>query len=133
MENTEERDAPPSPNRQVPPFASNFSQVSKTPPTLRSAACKKPRVDNKPNKRRKRLSDESVGLAKALSTFVETFAKIEAMKFEIQTEMCFENYEKFNLLWLGCLQKLCVEVVVVVAMGRGICFKKLRGGQREKI
>jgi hypothetical protein len=40
--------APPSPNRQVPPFAGNSSQVSKTPPTLRSAACKKRGVDGKP-------------------------------------------------------------------------------------
>jgi hypothetical protein len=47
-EDTEEHDAPPSPNRQVPPFAGNSSQVSKTPPTLRSAACKKPGVDGKP-------------------------------------------------------------------------------------
>jgi hypothetical protein len=42
LEETEEHDAPPSPDRQVPPFASNSSQVSKTPPTPRSAACKKP-------------------------------------------------------------------------------------------
>ncbi len=42
LEDTEEHDAPPSPNRQVPPLAGNSSQVSKTPPTLRSAACKKP-------------------------------------------------------------------------------------------
>ncbi len=43
-----EHDVPPSPDRQVPPFASNASQVSKTPPTPRSAACKKPGVDGKP-------------------------------------------------------------------------------------
>jgi hypothetical protein len=48
LEDTEEHDAPPSPNRQVPPFAGNSSQASKTPPTLRSAACKKPGVDGKP-------------------------------------------------------------------------------------
>jgi hypothetical protein len=39
---------PPSPDRQVPPFASNSSQVSKTRATPRSAACKKPGVDGKP-------------------------------------------------------------------------------------
>ncbi|CAK9881812.1 unnamed protein product [Sphagnum jensenii] len=44
-EDIEEHDAPPSPDRQAPPFASNSSQVSKTPPTPRSAACKKPGVD----------------------------------------------------------------------------------------
>jgi len=48
LEDTEEHDAPPSPNRQVPPFAGNSSQGSKTPPTPRSAACKKPGVDGKP-------------------------------------------------------------------------------------
>jgi hypothetical protein len=44
LEDTEKRDAPPSPNRQVPQFAVNSSQGSKTPPTPRSAACKKPWV-----------------------------------------------------------------------------------------
>jgi len=48
LEDTEEHDAPPSPDRQAPPFASNSSQVSKTPRTPRSAACKKPGVDCKP-------------------------------------------------------------------------------------
>jgi hypothetical protein len=38
LEDTEEHDAPPSPNRQVPPFAGNSSQGSKTPPTPRSAS-----------------------------------------------------------------------------------------------
>jgi hypothetical protein len=47
LEDTEEHDAPPSPNRQVPPFAGISSQGSKTPPTPRSAACKKPGVDGK--------------------------------------------------------------------------------------
>jgi hypothetical protein len=44
LEDTEKHDAPPSPNRQVPQFAGNSSQGSKTPPTPRSAACKKPWV-----------------------------------------------------------------------------------------
>jgi len=48
LEDTEKHDAPPSLNRQVPPFAGNSSQGSKTPPTSRSAACKKPWVDGKP-------------------------------------------------------------------------------------
>ncbi len=47
LEDTEEHDAPPCPNRQVPPFASNSSQGSKIAPTPRSAACKKPGVDSK--------------------------------------------------------------------------------------
>ncbi len=38
---TEEHDAPPPPNRQVPPFAGNSSEGSRTPPTLRSAAGKR--------------------------------------------------------------------------------------------
>jgi hypothetical protein len=41
LEDTEEHDARPSPNRQVPPFAGNSSQPSRTPPTPRSAACKR--------------------------------------------------------------------------------------------
>ncbi len=45
---TKEHDAPPYPDRQVPPFAGDSSQVSKTPPTPKSAACKKPGVDGKP-------------------------------------------------------------------------------------
>jgi hypothetical protein len=61
LEDTEEHDAPP--------FAGNSSQVSKTPPTLRSAACKKPGADGKPNKRCKWLSDGSVGVAEAFSKF----------------------------------------------------------------
>jgi hypothetical protein len=48
MEDTEEHDAPPPPDRQAPPFASNSSEVSKTPPTPRSTACTKPGVDGKP-------------------------------------------------------------------------------------
>ncbi len=68
-EDTEEHDALPSPERQVPPSAGNSSQVSKTPRTLRSAACKKPGADGKPNKRCKWLSDGSVGLAEAFSKF----------------------------------------------------------------
>jgi hypothetical protein len=75
LEETEEHDPPPSPDRQVPPFASNSSQVSMTPPTPRSAACKKPGVDGKLNKRRQRLSDGSVGLAEALSKFRRAFCK----------------------------------------------------------
>jgi hypothetical protein len=47
LENTDEHDAPPS-NRQVPPFAGNYSRGSEIPPTLRSATCKKPGVDRKP-------------------------------------------------------------------------------------
>ncbi len=66
MENTEEHDAPPSLDRQVPPFVNYFFQVNKTPPTSRLVAYKKPWVDNKLNKKRKKLSGESVGLAKAL-------------------------------------------------------------------
>jgi hypothetical protein len=46
-EDTEEHDAPPCPNRQVPPFATNSSQGSKIAPTPRSAACKNPGVDSK--------------------------------------------------------------------------------------
>jgi hypothetical protein len=38
VEDTEEHGALPSPNRQVPPFAGNSSQGSKTPPTPRSAS-----------------------------------------------------------------------------------------------
>ncbi len=38
VEDTEAHDALPSPNRQVPPFAGNSSQGSKTPPTPRSAS-----------------------------------------------------------------------------------------------
>jgi hypothetical protein len=48
LEDTEEHDAPPPPNRQVPPFAGNSSQGSQTPPTPRSAACNKPGVEGKP-------------------------------------------------------------------------------------
>jgi len=40
LEDTEDHDAP-SPSRQVPPFAGNSSQGSRTPPTPRSAACKR--------------------------------------------------------------------------------------------
>jgi hypothetical protein len=48
LEDTEKHDAPPSPNKQFHPFAGNSSQGSKTPPTPRSAACKKPGVGGKP-------------------------------------------------------------------------------------
>jgi hypothetical protein len=39
---------PPSPDKQVPPFADSSSQVSKTPTTMRAAAWKKPGVNAKP-------------------------------------------------------------------------------------
>ncbi|KAH9555437.1 hypothetical protein CY35_08G114300 [Sphagnum magellanicum] len=45
LEDSEEYDAPPPPDRQAPPFASNSSEVNKTPPTPRSTACTKPGVD----------------------------------------------------------------------------------------
>jgi hypothetical protein len=48
LEDTEKHDAPPPPNKQFHPFAGNSSQGSKTPPTPRSAAYKKPGVDGKP-------------------------------------------------------------------------------------
>ncbi len=48
LKDNEKHDVLPSPNRQVPPFAGNFSQVNKTPPTLRLAACKKSGVEGKP-------------------------------------------------------------------------------------
>jgi hypothetical protein len=88
LEDTEEHDPPPFPDRQVPPFASNFSRVSKTPPTQRSAG-----VDNKPNKRLKKLSDGSIGLAEALSKFAESYAKIEAMKLEVQKEIALKTMD----------------------------------------
>jgi hypothetical protein len=53
LEDTEKHDASRSANRQVPLFASNSSQGSKTPPTPRSAACKKPGVDGKPPPKKK--------------------------------------------------------------------------------
>ncbi len=94
LRDIEEHDAPPSPDRQVPPFAGNSSQVSKTPPpTRRSIACKKPGVDGKPNKRLKRFSDGSIGLAEALSKFAESYAKIEVMKIEVQKEIAFKTME----------------------------------------
>ncbi len=94
LRDIEEHDAPPSPDRQVPPFAGNSSQVSKTPPpTRRSIACKKPGVDGKPNKRLKRFSDGSIGLAEALSKFAESYAKIEVMKIEVQKEIALKTME----------------------------------------
>jgi hypothetical protein len=97
LRDIEEHDAPPSPDRQVPPFAGNSSQVSKTPPpTRRSIACKKPGVDGngiKPNKRLKRFSDGSIGLAEALSKFAESYAKIEIMKIEVQKEIALKTME----------------------------------------
>ncbi|CAM6044908.1 unnamed protein product [Sphagnum compactum] len=93
----EHDDAPPSPDRQVPPFVGNSSQVSKTPPpppTRRSIACKKPGLDGKPNKRLKRFSDGSIGsIAEALSKFADSYAKIEVMKIEVQKEIALKTME----------------------------------------
>jgi hypothetical protein len=83
LEDIEEHDVPPSPNKQVLPSIGNSSQVSKTRPTSRIIACKKPRVDGKPNKRCKRLNDESIRLAKALFKFAKSSTKIEVMKIEV--------------------------------------------------
>jgi hypothetical protein len=110
LEDTEEHDPNPFPDRQAPPFASNFSRVSKTPPTPRSAACKKPGVDNKPNKRRKKLSDGSIGLAEALSKFAETYAKIEAMKLEVQKEIALKTMDN---------QLAMVQMFAEIMRGRG--------------
>ncbi len=83
LEDTKEHDVP-LPNKQVLPFTCNSSQVSKNPLTLRLITCKKPRVDGKPNKRCKRLNDESIGLAEALFEFAKSSTKIEVMKIEVQ-------------------------------------------------
>jgi len=69
---------------QVFPFASNSFQISQTPPTLRLITCKKSRVDGKPNKRRKRLNDESIRLAEALFESAKSSTKIKVMKIEVQ-------------------------------------------------
>jgi hypothetical protein len=102
LEDIEEHDVPPSPNKQVFPFACNFFQVSKTPPMSKLIACKKSRVDGKPNKRCRRLNDESIKLATALFKFAKSSTKIEVMKFEIQKEIALKLW-KVNLLWFGCL------------------------------
>jgi hypothetical protein len=83
LEDTKEHDVPPSSNKQVLPSACNSSQISKTPPTSKIIACKKPRVNGKPNKRCKRLNNESIGLAKALIKFAKSSTKIEVMKIEV--------------------------------------------------
>ncbi len=41
-------------------------------------------MDGKPNKRRKRLNDESIRLAEALFEFAKSSTKIEVMKIEVQ-------------------------------------------------
>ncbi len=101
LEDTEEHDVAPSPNKQVFPFAGNSSQVSKTPPTSRLIAYKKSRVDGKPNKRHKRLNDESIELAKALFKFAKSSTKIEVMKFEIQKEIALKTMEsQLAMVWM---------------------------------
>jgi hypothetical protein len=50
-------------------------------------------VDGKPNKRLKRFSDGSIGLAEALSKFAESYAKIEIMKIEVQKEIALKTME----------------------------------------
>jgi hypothetical protein len=111
LRDIEEHDAPPSPDRQVPPFAGNSSQVSKTPPpTRRSIACKKPGVDGKPNKRLKRYSDESIGLAEALSKFADSYAKIEVMRIEVQKELALKTMEN---------QLAMVRIFAEIMHGRG--------------
>jgi hypothetical protein len=44
--------APPSPDKQVPPFADSSSQVSKTPTTMRAAAWRKSGVNAKPPRKK---------------------------------------------------------------------------------
>jgi hypothetical protein len=45
-----------------------------------------PRVDGKPNKKRKKFNNGFVQLVEALSKFTKSFTKIEAMKIEIEKE-----------------------------------------------
>jgi hypothetical protein len=78
-------------------------QGSKTPHTSRLITCKKPRVHGKPNKRRKRLNDESIGLAKALFEFAKSFTKIDIMK--IAKINCFGNYGKSTCYGLDVCKK----------------------------
>jgi hypothetical protein len=56
-------------------FQATLLKGSKTPPTSRLVTCKKPRVHGKPNKRCKRLNDESIELAKALFEICKIFYK----------------------------------------------------------
>jgi hypothetical protein len=101
LEDTEEHGVQTSPNEQVFPFVGNSSQVSKTPPMSSLIACKKSRVDGKPNKRCKRLNDESIELAKALFKFAKSSTKIEVMKFEIQKEIALKTMEsQLAMVWM---------------------------------
>jgi hypothetical protein len=65
-------------------------------------------LDGKPNKRRKRLSDGSVGLAEAMSKFAESSAKIEAMKIEIQKEIASLDFFWIYTLCFCNMLKLVV-------------------------
>jgi hypothetical protein len=101
LEDIEENDVPPSANKQVLLFAGNSSQVTKTPPTSRLIVCKKLEVDGKPNKRRKRLNDESIELAKALFKFAKSSTKIEVMKIEVQKEIALKTMQnQLDVVWM---------------------------------
>jgi hypothetical protein len=69
-------------------------------------------VNNKPNKRHKRLSDGFVGLAEELSKFTKSSTKIEAVKIEAQKEIALKTMEN-QLAMAGML------VVFMCGSGNG--------------
>jgi hypothetical protein len=67
-------------------------------------------VNNKPNKRRKRLSDGFVGLSK----FTKSSTKIEAVKIQAQKEIALKTME--NQLAMACM---LVELICGSGNGSG--------------
>jgi hypothetical protein len=58
-------------------------------------------VDDKPNMKRKRLNDESIGIVKALFKFAKSFTKIELMKIEVQKEVALKTMEnQLDVVWM---------------------------------
>jgi hypothetical protein len=58
-------------------------------------------VNNKPNKKCKRLSDGFVGLAEELSKFTKSSTKIKAVKIEAQKEIALKTMEnQLVMAWM---------------------------------
>jgi hypothetical protein len=58
-------------------------------------------MNSKPNKKRKRLSDGFVGLAKELSKFTKSSTKIKAVKIKAQKEIALKTMEnQLAMAWM---------------------------------
>ncbi|CAK9878297.1 unnamed protein product [Sphagnum jensenii] len=121
LEDSEEHDAPPCPNRQVPPFASNSSQGSKIASTPRSAACILSYTEcfrplrHRPEQPRRRMwSGSRSGPTDMLCTLVPGCAARETMSMRRSMSGCCEGAQHVHLLLTHSFGFLVNKILAVI-------------------